>query len=223
LAILAAGNSRLFRRVRRPAFCATFAERVREAVEVARLSVQGQTISVTVSIGLASVPTDQVSRPGRCSSWPGMRMHEAMRLGGNARSPAACCLPRGRFRFNHALELLAANRAEPVIPHLPALGRALVALAATDESGIGFELCRWQRSNVLLSERKPEKISPFSIEKPRRVLDRAGPARALEQAVYPGLRLFPSAVCQVVRRRQDQPVPQRRRSPCRPSVRTTAR
>ena len=37
---------------------AAFAERVREAVEVAHVAVQGQPVSLTVSIGLASMPAD---------------------------------------------------------------------------------------------------------------------------------------------------------------------
>lgn len=50
------------------AFFATFAERVRKAVELARLSVQGQMVAVTVSIGLASMPVDQVTGRGAVGS-----------------------------------------------------------------------------------------------------------------------------------------------------------
>ena len=49
-AIIALGTS--------PILCAAFAERVREAVEVAHVAVQGQSISLTVSIGVASIPGD---------------------------------------------------------------------------------------------------------------------------------------------------------------------
>lgn len=38
---------------------------------------------MTVSIGLASVPLDQVSSAGALLDMAGMRMHEAMRYGGN--------------------------------------------------------------------------------------------------------------------------------------------
>lgn len=111
-----------------PAFCATFAERVREAVEVARLSVQGQTVALTVSIGLASVPTDQVNSAGGLLDLAGQRMQLAMQAGGN-RTESGGILPASRpISIHHALELLAANRQGAVIPHLPALAERLLPL-----------------------------------------------------------------------------------------------
>jgi two-component system cell cycle response regulator len=111
-----------------PAFCATFAERVREAVEVARLSVQGQTVALTVSIGLASVPTDQVNSAGALLDLAGQRMQMAMQAGGN-RTESGGILPASRpISIHHALELLAANRQGVVIPHLPALAERLLPL-----------------------------------------------------------------------------------------------
>jgi diguanylate cyclase (GGDEF)-like protein len=122
------------------AFCATFAERVREAVELARLSVQGHTVSVTVSIGLASVPVDQVSAAGALLELAGMRMHEAMRQGGN-RTESGGVLPASRpISINHALELLAGNRPEPVKPHLAVLGRQLLPLLALMNQELGLTL-----------------------------------------------------------------------------------
>lgn len=81
-----------------PAFCATFAERVREAVEVARLSVQGETVALTVSIGLASVPTDRVSSAGALLDMAGERMQAAMLAGEIEPSRAEFCRLRGRFQ-----------------------------------------------------------------------------------------------------------------------------
>lgn len=122
------------------ALCATFAERVREAVELARLSIQGHTVSVTVSIGLASVPVDQVSAAGVLLELAGMRMHEAMRQGGN-RTESGGVLPASRpISINHALELLAGNRPEPVKPHLAVLGRQLLPLLALMNQELGLTL-----------------------------------------------------------------------------------
>ncbi len=64
------------------------------------------------------------------------------------------------------------------------------------------------------NDRLPAVPPPFH-RRPRRVLGRTGPARALEQARRADLRLFQAAVRQVVQGRRDQPVLQRRRSPRR--------
>jgi two-component system cell cycle response regulator len=138
-----------------PAFCATFAERVREAVEVARLSVQGQTIALTVSIGLASVPTDQAASASALLDLAGQRMETAMQAGGNC-TESGGALPASRpISIHHALELLAANRQKVVIPHLPALAERLLPLLRLMNQELDFEL-PVDEIEVLLSERKPE-------------------------------------------------------------------
>ncbi len=122
------------------AFCVTFAERVRQAVELARLSVQGQMVAVTVSIGLASVPVDQVSSAGALLDLAGQRMLAAMDGGGN-RTESGGVLPASRpISLNHALELLAANRPGPVKPHLEVLGRQLLPLLRLMDQELGLTL-----------------------------------------------------------------------------------
>src|SRR5574343_418730 len=138
-----------------PAFCATFAERVREAVEVARLSVQGQTIALTVSIGLASVPTDHADSAGALLDLAGQRMQMAMQAGGNC-TESGGVLPASRpISIHHALELLADNRQNVVIPHLPAVAERLLPLMRLMNQELDFEL-PVDEIEVLLSERKPE-------------------------------------------------------------------
>lgn len=123
-----------------PAFCATFAERVREAVEVSRLAVQGQTVSLTVSIGLASVPTDVVGSAGALLTLAGERMQKAMRDGGN-RTESGGILPASRpISVHHALELLAANRPGPVIPHLPVLAERILPLLRLIDQELGLTI-----------------------------------------------------------------------------------
>ncbi len=122
------------------AFCATFAERVREAVELARLSVQGQMVAVTVSIGLASIPIDPVVSAGALLDLAGARMQAAMQSGGN-RTESGGAQPATRpISINHALELLAANRPEPVKPHLMALARQLLPLLNLMNQELGLTL-----------------------------------------------------------------------------------
>jgi diguanylate cyclase (GGDEF)-like protein len=138
-----------------PAFCATFAERVREAVEVARLSVQGQTVALTVSIGLASVPTDSLTSAGELLDLAGERMHAAMRAGGN-RTDSGGVLPASRpISIHHALELLAAKRVAPVIPHLPSLAERLLPLLNLMNQELGLTLPVAEIERVL-SERKSQ-------------------------------------------------------------------
>lgn len=139
-----------------PAFCVTFAERVREAVEVARLTVHGRTVALTVSIGLASAPTDLVTSAGALLDMAGERMFVAMRAGGN-RTESGGVTPASRpISIHHALELVAANRLSPVIPHLPSLAERLLPLMKLMnlELGLSLPLAEIER---LLSERKSQK------------------------------------------------------------------
>lgn len=138
-----------------PSFCATFAERVREAVEVARLTVQGQTVALTVSIGLASVPTDHVSSAGALLDLAGERMRAAMLAGGN-RTESGGITPASRpISIHHALELLAANRQSAVIPHLPSMAERLLPLMKlmNQELGLALPVAEIER---FLSERKSQ-------------------------------------------------------------------
>ena len=69
-----------------------------------------------------------------------MRMQEAMRQGGN-RTESGGVLPASRpISINHALELLAGNRPEPVKPHLAVLGRQLLPLLALMNQELGLTL-----------------------------------------------------------------------------------
>ncbi|MDR2187407.1 MAG: diguanylate cyclase [Azonexus sp.] len=109
-------------------FCRAFAERVREAVEISRLSVDEEMIAVTVSIGIASVPKDAVDSAASLLDLAGQRMRLAMAAGGN-RTEAGDLRPLAQaISLNRALELLAAGRREPVQPHAAALARQLLPL-----------------------------------------------------------------------------------------------
>ncbi len=137
-------------------YCATFGERVREAIELARLTVQGETVALTVSIGLASIPADQVASALALLDVAGERMQQAMQSGGN-RLESGGTVPQLRpISLRHALELLATDRPETVIPHLPALGAQLMPLLALmgKELGLALPLAELERR---LSERNSAK------------------------------------------------------------------
>ena len=139
-----------------PAFCATFAERVREAVEMAKLAVRGETVALTVSIGLASMPNDKVPSAGALLDLAGERMQKAVAEGGN-RTEAGGVSPATRpISLNQALEFLGAGRVEPVVPHLPALlERLLPMLRLMDkELGLALPMAEIERR---LSERDSQK------------------------------------------------------------------
>lgn len=123
-----------------PQFCATFAERVRQAVEVAKLSVQGQTVSLTVSVGMASVPTDLVGSAGALLDLAGERMRAAEIAGGN-RTDSGGVLPATRpISLQHAVELLQAGRSGVVLPHLEALLHQLRPLLALMDKELSLNL-----------------------------------------------------------------------------------
>lgn len=138
------------------AFCCTFAERVREAVELARLTAAGQAVAVTVSIGVASMPTDPVDSAVGLLELAGQRMHLAMQAGGNRTEAGGAQAATRPISINHALELLAANRAGPVRPHVDVLaGQLLPLLRLIDEElGLALPLAEIERR---LSERKLRK------------------------------------------------------------------
>ncbi|MDP3540345.1 MAG: diguanylate cyclase [Azonexus sp.] len=137
------------------AFCATFAERVREAVELARLTVQGQTVALTVSVGLASVAVDQVNSAVALLDCAGQRMQQAMLAGGNRTESGGIKAATRPISINHALELLVANRPEPVRPHVDALARQLLPLISliNQELGLALPMAEIERR---LSERNPQ-------------------------------------------------------------------
>lgn len=124
-----------------PAQCGLFAERVRQAVEVANVVAQGKRVELTVSVGVASVPADHVASAGALLELAGARMREAMQAGGNR---VVLCehggMPVRPPGLQHALELLRAGRTESVRPHLPALGEQVLPLLELMDKEFGLGL-----------------------------------------------------------------------------------
>lgn len=139
-----------------PAFCATFAERVRAAVESARLTFHGEPVALTVSIGVAGVPRDAADSAAALLELAGQRMRAAMQLGGNCIEAGGSLPATQPLALQQALELLAANRPAAVVPHLDSLAERLLPLLRlmNQELGLALPLAEVEHR---LSERKSVK------------------------------------------------------------------
>lgn len=123
------------------ALCVSFANRVREAVEVAHVAAHGQRVILTVSIGVACSPQDDAISASALLELAGRRMREAMAAGGN-RIVAGDNgnAPVRKLGVQHALELLNAQRPEVVLPHLQRLGLQVVPLLKLLDKEFGLNL-----------------------------------------------------------------------------------
>ncbi len=132
-AIIAPGTS--------PTQFTKFAERVREAVEVAKVPVQGQPVSLTVSVGVACVPPESEPSALGLLELAVERMNEAMRAGGNrmVAGEGSAAAPR-QLRLQRALDLLGARRNEVVRPYLGQLGVELLPLLHLMNQDLGLDL-----------------------------------------------------------------------------------
>ncbi len=133
--------------------CASFAERVRQAVEVSKITVKGQAFSLTVSVGLAGVPTDRVTSAGALLDLAGQRMMLAMQSGGNQIEAGGQQATIKPISLAHALELLEANRHEQVLPHLDVLLTQLMPLLGLMDKKLDLTLPMAELESYL-AERK---------------------------------------------------------------------
>lgn len=112
------------------ASCESFANRLREAIEVANISVQGQRLNLSVSVGIANTPADSVASAGALLELAGFRLKAAQQAGGN-RVVACSTKPMTDLvspTLGHAIELIRAGNESSVLPHLPKLGKQLLPL-----------------------------------------------------------------------------------------------
>lgn len=122
------------------ALCVSFANRVREAVEVAHVAAHGQRVVLTVSIGVASWPSDDALSASALLDLAGKRMAEAMAAGGNRIVAGAAQGATRKLGVQHAIELLNAQRPEAVLPHLPRLGQQVLPLLRLLDTEYGLNL-----------------------------------------------------------------------------------
>lgn len=118
----------------------SFAERIRQAVEVAHVPVQGQPVSLTVSVGVASIPVDRVDSATALLELAGQRMDEGMQNGGNRIVSGGAPVAAEPLKVARALELIVAQRSEVVRPHLGQLGLEVLPLLQLLNQDLGLNL-----------------------------------------------------------------------------------
>lgn len=115
------------------AACESFANRLREAIHGANISVYGQRLNLSVSLGISNSPVDGVSSAGALIELAGTRLKMAQQAGGNrviacnvppSAAPAAPAAPP----LDRALALIGEGREDAVLPHLPELCRQVLPL-----------------------------------------------------------------------------------------------
>lgn len=117
-----------------PVRCASFAERVREAMESARIAVRGQTLKMTISTGVANAPEDRVTSAGNLFDLAATRMREGMQAGGNRIVTGGANQTVVRtLTVLQALDLIRSGQSEAVQPQLAALGLQILPLLASLE------------------------------------------------------------------------------------------
>ena len=110
--------------------CESFANRLREAIEIANISVQGQRLSLTVSIGVANTPVDPVTSAGALLELACTRLLATQKEGGNRVSACAVKSENAVLapKLTHAIELIRAGHERAVVPHLRTLGKQILPL-----------------------------------------------------------------------------------------------
>lgn len=92
--------------------CMIFAERLREAVESLNVTLGGQRLVLTVSIGVSDLPSDEVKNPEQWLDLAAQRMTIASDAGGNrvVGHDNKVCQPPRLPTIEHALSMLKAGR-----------------------------------------------------------------------------------------------------------------
>jgi len=124
--------------------CASFAERVCKALAAAQISVQGQRIAVTVSVGVATLPEDGASLSGSdLLLLANGRLEAAQRAGGN-QVACASANPLPEIKQDEFLsrlkELLSATAAEAMTPCLGNVGLQIMPILNQIEQAFHFGL-----------------------------------------------------------------------------------
>lgn len=124
-----------------PARCASFADRVREAVQVAHVAVQGKRLKLTVSAGVANAPEDKVVSAGILLELASSRLREAAQAGGNRIVMGG----RGKtpvrvLTLQQALDLLRGGHTDVVLPQLAKLGQQIFPLVRLLNAQYGLNL-----------------------------------------------------------------------------------
>jgi diguanylate cyclase (GGDEF)-like protein len=139
--------------------CATFASRLREAIEVANITVHGQRLSLTVSIGVASMPADPVTSSAALLELACERLRVAQEAGGNRVSAcdSKCSTEMVAPKLAHAMELLRMGQERAVLPHLRSLGKQVLPLLRLLERELKLGLPLAEMERKVLDEAQANK------------------------------------------------------------------
>ncbi|MDS4015115.1 MAG: diguanylate cyclase [Candidatus Accumulibacter sp.] len=106
-----------------------FARRLCEAFAVANITVHGERVDLTISIGVANTPVDRQNTAIALLALAAQRLKAARAAGGNR---VVACLEHAQQptapAIGHAINLIKAGRETEVIPHLAALGQEVLPL-----------------------------------------------------------------------------------------------
>ncbi len=108
--------------------CEAFANRLREAIAVANITVHGQRLDVSISIGVASTPVDSATTAATLLGLAAERLRLAQQAGGN-RVVSSAARPVSEVpvpRLSHAIDLIRAGHESVVVPHLVHLGNEIL-------------------------------------------------------------------------------------------------
>ena len=111
--------------------CASFGNRLREAIHVANIAAHGQRLNLSVSVGVSNSPVDGVTSAGALIELAGARLKAAQQAGGNrviacavAQVPVAVTAPR----IDLAVALAKSGHESELLPHLSVLASQLLPL-----------------------------------------------------------------------------------------------
>jgi diguanylate cyclase (GGDEF)-like protein len=135
--------------------CESFGNRLREAIRAANISVHGQRLNLSVSVGVSNSPVDTVTSAGALIELAGARLKSAQQSGGNqvvaCAAQAATATPPtmgGVPTLDRALDLIRSGHKSEVVPHIAMLGRQMLPLLAVldRELKLGLPLADIERS-----------------------------------------------------------------------------
>lgn len=162
LVVLSPGTSR--------AACEAFGDRVRKAVQAASITIHGQRVVLTVSIGISNSPADEVTSAGALIELASSRLKSAQQAGGN-------CVVTGRadgeplssmavstLTVDQSLDLLRRGEEKVVVPHLDKLGEKLLPLLRLLEQEMALGLRPGDIERRLLKRSAPDRSGPEFAE-----------------------------------------------------------
>lgn len=126
-----------------PARSASFADRVREAMQVAHIAVKGKRLKLTVSAGVANAPEDRVVSAGLLLELAANRLHEAVQAGGNRivlGGSGREAAPVRVANLLQALELLKKGQVDVVRPQRAEFGLQILPLLKLIDEDLGLNL-----------------------------------------------------------------------------------